>query len=235
MKFIFNIIYNFLDRYIHRQKIKKQIEKLNLDQKIIFDVGSHEGETLNFLMKIFPQAKYFGFEPQKKCFKKLKKKFLFNKNVKVFNCALGQKNQSKTLYYNSLSTTSTFSLINSKSKHYKIKSFFLSSKFAGFYGKQKVKVKTLAQMIRVLKIKKIELLKIDTEGHELEVLKGLKSNIKNIKIIFIEHNFTDYYLKYNLKEIVSFLKKNKFKNIVGVKFPFMQYSDEIYFNTKFMK
>ena len=41
-----------------------------------------------------------------------------------------------------------------------------------------------------IQIEKVDLLKIDTEGHEFEVIKGIKEKIKNIKFsILVEfHN-----------------------------------------------
>ena len=72
-----------------------------------------------------------------------------------------------------------------------------------------------------MKIKKINLLKIDTEGNEMQVLIGAKKSLKKTEIILIEHNFTDYYKNYDLNKISLFLEKNFFKNIKNFKFPFM--------------
>jgi len=83
-----------------------------------------------------------------------------------------------------------------------------------------------------MKIKKINLLKIDTEGNEMQVLIGAKKSLKKTEIILIEHNFTDYYKNYDLNKISLFLEKNFFKNIKNFKFPFMSYTDAIYVNTK---
>ena len=97
-----------------------------------------------------------------------------------------------------------------------------------------MQVSTLSFFIKKLKLKKIDLLKIDTEGHELQVLSGLKNNFNKVKVILIEHNFTDYYLNYNVNKISSYLKKNSFKAIKSFKFPFMKYTDEVYINTKIL-
>jgi FkbM family methyltransferase len=235
MKFIFESIYQFLDLYFHRDKIGNYLLNLNLNPRNIIDVGSHKGESLSFFSKIFPKSRIFAFEPQKSCFSHLKKLSKSKRNIRVFNYALGNKKENKELYMNTLSTTSTFSKINLKSNHYKIKSFLLSNKTAGFFKKEKVQVSTLSFFIKKLKLKKIDLLKIDTEGHELHVLLGLKNNFNKIKVILIEHNFTDYYLNYNVNKISSYLKKNSFKAIKSFKFPFMKYTDEIYINTKILK
>ena len=134
-----------------------------------------------------------------------------------------------------MSTTSTFSKINLNSKHFKIKSFILANKSAGFYKNEITKINTLNYFIKKYKIKNIDLLKIDTEGHEFEVLLGLENNFKKVKVILIEHNYTDYYLNYNLNKIKSHLVNNSFKKIKDFKFPFMNYTDAIYVNTKFFR
>ncbi len=233
MRLIFEFVYSLLDTYFHREKIKKYLVSLDLNCNVILDIGSHQGESISFFNKLYNRSKIFGFEPQKTCFQKLKQKFKSKKNIKLTNCAIGEKKSKKKLLKNFLSTTSTFSKINFKSKHYKIKSLILGNKTAGFYDNEITEINTISYFIKKYRIKNIDLLKIDTEGHELQVLLGLKNNFKKVKVILIEHNFTDYYLNYDLEKIKSYLNKNSFENIKDFKFPFMDYTDSIYINKNF--
>ena len=233
MRLIFRYIYDLLDNYIHRPKIETYLKNLNLKCKTIIDIGSHTGESISFFRRLYPNSKIFGFEPQKKCFIKIKKKFN-SKKIKIENCALGNKQGKKKLIKNLLSTTSTFSKLNTNSKHFKIKSLILRDSNAGYYGNENVKINTLSSFYKKNKLSEIDIVKIDTEGHEIEVLLGLKSISKNIKIIIIEHNFTDYYINYDLEKIKNFLRKNSFENKANFKFPFMNYTDSIYINAKFL-
>ena len=57
-------------------------------------------------------------------------------------------------------------------------------------------------------ITQIDLLKIDTEGYELAVLKGAVQSILNTKIILIELSNHDMYFNYDKKEIEQFLLQN---------------------------
>ena len=81
------------------------------------------------------------------------------------------------------------------------------------------------------KIKKIDFIKIDTEGHELEVLKGAEKTIKKFKpILMVEKNNLNFYamskiLKKLNYEIYSFendklfrysLIRNKHENLICV-------------------
>ena len=233
MRLIFKSIYDFLDNYFHRPKLERYLKNLDLKCKTIIDIGSHTGESISFFSKLYPNSKIFGFEPQKNCFIQLKKKFS-SKKIKIENYALGEKKNKKILYKNYLSNTSTFSKLNKNSKHFKIKSFILGNTNAGYYSNETVKVIALSYYYKKKKLPKIDIVKIDTEGHEIEVLIGLKSILKNIRVIIIEHNFTDYYVNYDLEKIKNFLKRNSFENQANFKFPFMNYSDSVYINAKFL-
>jgi len=64
------------------------------------------------------------------------------------------------------------------------------------------------------KIKKIDVLKIDTEGSEMEVLEGAKNILKNTNILLTEvlNTKKDFEKKYI--EIIDFLeKKHNFKKV----------------------
>ena len=73
------------------------------------------------------------------------------------------------------------------------------------------------------------MLKIDTEGHEAEVLQGAKKLLKkNVKYILIEFHFSKIYKNYNKNKIEKILKKNNFYLIKKFKFPFLTFEDRIY-------
>ena len=95
-----------------------------------------------------------------------------------------------------------------------------------------VKVKTikLENVFKNKKFNKVDLLKIDTEGHELEVLKGLNKKIKKIKYILIEFHNDKIYLRYDPKKIHNYLLKNNFTLKAKFKFPFTTWEDRIYLN-----
>ena len=97
----------------------------------------------------------------------------------------------------------------------------------------KVKAKKLDQIIKSNNIKIIDLVKIDTEGHELEVLQGMGKSIKKIRYILIEFHNDEIYLSYNPGKIHRYLIKNKFILKDIYKFPFTTWEDRFYFNSKF--
>ena len=95
-------------------------------------------------------------------------------------------------------------------------------------------MKLLIQLLSIIflkkkKIKNIDLLKIDTEGHEAKILQGAKKVLKKkIRYILIEVHFSKIYSRYNKKKIEKILKKNNFILIKKFKFPFLTFEDRIY-------
>ena len=222
LKFIFKILYYIVDDLIHQRKIISFLK--NKKVKKVIDIGAHKGEFLKALNKIESVEKVYSLEPQKKIYKELLKKIDTKKN-KAYNLAISNKEGQKKLLINKLRMTSSFSKINKKSKYYRIKKFIIGSQKIF----ESVKVKKLDTFVKMIKIKnKIDLLKIDTEGHELEVLKSGIKTLSKVKFILIEFRLNDMYLNYSSIKIHNFLKQNKFKLLKKFKFPFITMEDRIY-------
>ena len=213
--------------YWHEPNILKSLKKLNINY--IFDVGSHRGESIDYFIKLKNLKKIQSFEPQKDIFLVLKKKYINNNKVILNQIALSQNVNYKDFYINDLSSTSSFSRLNKKSLWLKIKNKILNKKNP-IINKIKIRSLTIDKFIKQKKIKKIDLLKIDTEGHELEVLKGALKTIKEhkVKFILIELHFSKMYQNYSKKKIESFLAKNNFFLLKKFKFPFLSFVDNLY-------
>ena len=95
--------------------------------------------------------------------------------------------------------TTTLSKFNENNFYLRVKALLFGVEKMAY---QKIKIKTiqLADVMKKNKIYKVDLLKIDTEGHELEVLEGLKKKIKEIQFILIEFHRDKIYLKYSPKK-----------------------------------
>ena len=154
-----------------------------------------------------------------------------NKNLTVNSCALGKKEEEKILSLEDLDLTSSLSKINKNSFYLKVKKLILGEAKNSLI--KKVKVTTIDNFCKTKKIKKIDLIKIDVEGHEYMVLLGSKKMIKNINYIIIEIQKNNMYKDYSKKKIESFLKKNNFYLLKKFNFPFMFFEDRIYKNKNF--
>ena len=151
---------------------------LKEDVKIIFDIGANYGVYTDELLKHYPNAKYFLFEPSKFLYNHLKTKYKNFSNVKIFNYAVSNKKTISKLYYDNLGS-GLASLNKRNLNHFKIK----------FDKYEKISTISLIDLFKDnFKDKSfmIDFCKIDIEGHEYEVLKSIKSYFYKFKVIQFE-------------------------------------------------
>ena len=77
------------------------------------------------------------------------------------------------------------------------------------------------------------MLKIDTEGYEFNVLKGLSKYKQKIKLIYFEHHYDDMIIKnYKFTDIHKLLRDFDFKMIKKSKMIFRKSFEYVYENEK---
>lgn len=233
------IFLNFLSIFIgfidnsNKNKITSFFKKKLKDEYLnIIDIGTHKGETINLFLKEFNIQKILAFEPNIKLFNFLIKKYN-NKKVKLFNCGVGLNEENLDLNIMIDSASSTFNSINFESNYYKKKNkiiTFLSNKKNLLEKKQKIRVINLSKIIHENNISIIDILKIDTEGFEFNILKGIKEiDLKKIRYIYFEHHY-DLMIKkgYSFSDINKLLIKNNFKKIFKIRMKFRKSFEYIY-------
>jgi len=223
------IFFDIIDRFIHQKKILNFFKKKKIEIKYLIDVGSHKGLYTDLFLRNFKIKKIIMFEPQLKIYNFIKKKYNKSKKIKIYNLAVSDQNSILNLRLNHHDLTTSLSRFNENNFYLKIKSILFSVKNMT-YKKIKIKTIKLENIFKKKIINKVDVLKIDTEGHELQVLKGLNRNIKKIKYILIEFHNDKIYLKYNSRNIHNYLLKNNFVLEAKFKFPFTTWEDRIYFN-----
>lgn len=191
----------------------KPLKKLVKNNATIIDVGCNNGDTINEFQKVFKCKKIYGFEPQKDCIEKLKVRFKNRKNIEIYNYALDNKIQKKYFYEHLYGDVySGFYKININSmdhidlKNRKRKKNNITKYKKTINKKVLVKTTTLDDFIKKKKIKRINLLKLDTQGSEHRILQGTKTNLNKIDVIITEIQFWDYYSHksdfYNIEKII---------------------------------
>jgi FkbM family methyltransferase len=218
---------DLLRDYLHQPKILKYL--LNLNLKVAFDIGAYEGETLEYLLKIKSIDKIYSFEPQILSYNKMIKKYDFNNRIILNNLALSNNSEDKVFFINTLTSTSSFSHLDDNSLWLKIKNIILNEKNS-IKNSIILKTSTIDSYVNENDIDKIDLLKIDTEGHEFQVLMGAKKTINENKIgyILIEIHSSKMYKNYSKSKIEEFLKKNNFTLLKSFKFPLHPFVDNLY-------
>ena len=186
-------------------KLIKKNNNLN-----IVDIGANDGLSSSFFLSNFKNSKIYIYEPLKNYLINIKNNN--NNKIKIFEVALGDKNNSKFLnipYYNLLGTSikiylSAYSTINDNNK----KIFDLNPSLRTFFFYKKI----LNKRIKV-KIEKLDnynlkssIIKLDVEGYEDRVINGGRNLIKKYKPIM--------YIERPTSKSINFLKKIGYKMYV---------------------
>lgn len=195
--------------------------KINKEKlEYIFDVGANEG-IIGLGLAINNRDKFVhAFEPNPilvRTIKKLKKKIENKKgmiinNYKIHNCAVGEKNKFSEFYISKnhrvsslykLSRTLEDSWPGYKEHHFKV------------IKKIRTKVIKLKDFIINNNIKSIRYIKIDTQGNDLKVLRGMEEKIDLVtegKLeIAISKEKSAYKNVDTLKNLLEFLSKSPLK------------------------
>ena len=192
---------------------------------VIFDVGSNEGQSIDFFSGIYTDAVIYAFEPNVSLYNHLKNKYSKNPDIHIYN--LGLSNVDDFLEFSEcvMHETSTFENLNFDSGYLKRK-----AKILGFNpheiikSKYSVRVTKLSEFIHKQQINRIDVLKIDTEGHELKCLQGLFDNLSpdfSLGYIQFESHNDDMYLGNEDKgAIFDLLAKFGYVNKVQIKHGF---------------
>ena len=129
--------------------------------------------------------------------------------------------------------TSTFSKFNETNRYLNLKAILFSSKLENMTkSEEKIETLSLDDIFKKKNIQNIDLIKIDTEGHEYEVLIGARDSIKKIDCILVEFHNDNIYENYNSEKIHNFLIENNFTLLKRFNFPFTTWEDRLYKNSK---
>jgi FkbM family methyltransferase len=151
----------------------------------IIDVGANRGQAASLFMDAFPEASVYSFEPQPAALVELNRLAAKSPRLKIFPCAMGSKDATMPL--NIAASDDGSSLLDFQKPG--------SHPWTTPAGTVDVVVRRLADVARELSLERIDLLKIDTQGFDLEVLRGAGDLLKtqSIRAILIELNFDSYY------------------------------------------
>ena len=237
MKSILNIILFFID-FSHKNKIINFFKYKFKDQPLtIIDVGAHVGETISLFLKNFTIKKIICYEASRLNFNKLANSKNFKKNnIFLNNIALGSKETELEFFQTSESSSSTFCKIDQNSNYFKRKKSILNifNREEYILKSELIKTVTLKNEFNKYDLKRIDILKIDTEGFEFDVIRGADESLKLVNFILFEHHYDQMIVKnYKFSQINEYLTKLNFKKIIKFKMPFRKTFEYIYVNENF--
>ena len=170
---------------------------------IFIDVGANIGYITVIAAGIVgKKGEVYSFEPIPRYFKRLQKVALTNKefNINTYNFALGNTIGVAEINLPEVNNIGNNSMVPGLIKDQEIKEIV------------KINVRRLDDFILNENLKKISLIKIDVEGYEFEVLKGLtkffEQEKENLPPIIVEITPRAYELMgYSLEELEIFMNK----------------------------
>ncbi len=188
-----------LSIYGNHETNEKEIYKKYIKKgDVVLDVGANIGyDTLILAKLVGKNGRVFAFEPGPINFQLLEKNIKINEynNVTLVNKAVSKDNKSIKLYLNETNGTG-----------HKIDDI---SNLGVKLNRKSIDIESikLDDFLKNKKIKKIDFVKIDVEGSESEVIKGMNNIFKNNKSLKMILEFTPGALKNYGKDPKKYLKE----------------------------
>lgn len=171
---------------------------------VCFDIGANKGQTIEFLLSVFHAPTIYAFEPLSDTFSALVQRFS-QMNVFAHQAAMGANVGTMEINEFASSDLSSFLSLSDNPE----------SRFNGGTPQKvrSVQVLTVDNFVQKNGIKRIDLLKSDTQGFEMEVLRGADKSLQVglIRNIYLELNFIPIYDgQASPAEVFEFLKDKGF-------------------------
>lgn len=146
----------------------------------ILDVGANKGSMSKLFSRLYRNTKIFSFEP-------LPIFQVQSSQVSLKQVAVGAQIGTTKFYVCKHNASSSLTLPHLESRWLRKKAKILGFSTKDLYEEIQVQLTTIDEVVNENAIKSIFILKIDTEGAELEVIKGARESlsmgiIKNIQI-----------------------------------------------------
>lgn len=172
---------------------------LTKKDKIIVDLGANEGFYTLMAKAKSPKARIISVEPNPYAFKLLKKNVKSNKlkGVSIINKAVSSKKGK--IDFEVVKGRTAIGATKVYKKYRKL-------------GLEKIKVDTISldQLLKNYKLERIDVLKIDVEGSEVEILKSSKNSFNKIKKIVVEYHGAQK----TKSPVLKLLSENGFKKLM---------------------
>ncbi len=145
--------------------------KSNRKQLTIIDIGANVGCFALYAQRWGKNSKIYCFEPNPQVFHLLEKNTGHLKNIKTYQIGMGDRDGAFTLFQHPFNTGET-SMVHTSQGSRAIE----------------VTVRHSGNMLKELGVEHIDILKIDTEGSEVPIVRGLAELIPRTSIVMYEYH-----------------------------------------------
>jgi FkbM family methyltransferase len=178
----------------------EDMRRLSPASPLIFDVGANLGQTITEFQARFDAPRIHAFEPGRVAFGALKRNFGADKNVTLSNVALGARAETRIFLEHKRHNMSSFLEPGPEIQD-------------TISERHPVEILTVDDYCDAHEIEKIDILKSDTQGFDLDVLKGAHRTIDRggVRLAFLEINFSELYKDLPpIDEIFRFFRQHHF-------------------------
>lgn len=177
---------------------------------MIFDVGANSGQTIRNLRQRFPVGEIHAFEPAEPAFAELRAKCGHLPDVHLNQTALGGEPGEYEFYEMDSSPMSSFLPLGRDG-------------WSRVVRTTRMRVTTVDDYCSRHGIESIDILKSDTQGYDLEVLRGARGMLESgrVHLVYMEVNFAEIYESLpRLDEIFGFLADRGYALVAFYRFQF---------------
>jgi FkbM family methyltransferase len=176
--------------------VMSRLSQLVGQRPVVVDAGANQGHWSVALLAAVPEARLFAFEPSPTACGRLER--ALDGRAEAVNAAVGSERGEMSLF-----TPEP------------------GSEHASLYQRQipgeildqteKVAVRRLDEFFRSRSIERVDVLKLDVEGHELEALRGCGSLLDDISVIQFEFGGAAIDAKLFFRDLYGFLAEHGFR------------------------
>jgi FkbM family methyltransferase len=142
------------------------------DVQTILDIGANIGAAAFFFATLYPKATLYALEPATQPFALLERNVASLPNVRTFPFGL-------------YSTSKTVSLFGGRNDSVE-SSVFPTARTTSEC--EEVRLQSASQFLEEQGITKVDILKIDTEGCEVSILRSLEKYLPEVKVLYVEYH-----------------------------------------------
>lgn len=187
---------------------RRFVEQIKTDVGTIVEVGARYGDESIELSNCFPGARIYSFECNPRVVDRCKNKLMGHENITFMECGLGDVNEHRNFY-------SYIENNDGASSFYKRYDGDRTQVLAG-----SIEIRKLSDIMNEQSIESIDLLCMDVQGYELNVLRGLGEQLKNVRYIIMEEPKPGIESKYinacSSVEVKEYMRNNGFVEIVRI-------------------
>jgi FkbM family methyltransferase len=146
------------------------------DVKVVMDIGANVGAAALYFSLLYPEARIFAFEPAKAPYELLTANTRDRAKVHAYDFGLFSSDRDGVLLYSGAMDGGTASV---------------GSSDMTIAESEAVTLRSVADWLAKNSIARVDVLKIDTEGCEVPILRGMRDLIPTVKVIYLEYHSED--------------------------------------------